>query len=264
MGKQAKRDRQKANREAARLARERSLKRSKQKRQALLLVGLLVGVFALLAIISLAQNDEKKNSMDGKVYQATITTNLGTITTLLDPAVAPKGVDAFVKLAKAGDYNGIAWARVAKDFVIQSAEPKGTPDTGVGEAPPKNIFQLGDLGYAKAASDPPLFYNGVFFIVSGNGTAALNAQPAQYAYFGTVKDAASLAVAQKIMALVPATGDGAPTAPATIDKVTITTIAKPKSPPDLGSTATTAPAATTPAPVPTTGAATTGAATSTR
>lgn len=214
------------------------LRRNKQKRQAILLIVLLAVVFAIIAIVQVAKDDDKAATttttttapktayvprpFTGEVWQATIQTNFGTITTLLDPALAPKGVQAFVDLAQAGKFDGIPWARAAKDFVIQSAEPKDTTKSlGTGEPAPFNQYLTGDLGFAKSDTDPALDLTGTFFLVAGSDTALLNSRPDTYAWFGNVKDQQSLNVAVQIMNLAPPANDGPPTKTATIEKVTV-------------------------------------------
>ncbi len=60
--------------------------------------------------------------------RAIIHTPHGDITLSLFPTTAPKTVENFVKLAKSGYYNGLAFHRVVPDFVIQG----GCPNTKAG------------------------------------------------------------------------------------------------------------------------------------
>ncbi len=68
--------------------------------------------------------------------QAIITTPRGDIRLALFPKTAPNTVANFVKLAKAGFYDGLAFHRVIAGFVIQGGCPntregaKGAPGTG--------------------------------------------------------------------------------------------------------------------------------------
>ncbi len=68
--------------------------------------------------------------------QAIITTPRGDIRLALFPKTAPNTVANFVKLAKAGFYDGLAFHRVIGGFVIQGGCPntregaKGSPGTG--------------------------------------------------------------------------------------------------------------------------------------
>jgi len=67
---------------------------------------------------------------------AVIKTNYGEMTLAFWPDVAPKTVENFKKLARAGFYDGTAFHRIIKGFMIQGGCPntkkgaKGTPGTG--------------------------------------------------------------------------------------------------------------------------------------
>ena len=73
-----------------------------------------------------------------KIIKATIQTVRGVIELELYPAVAPKTVDNFVKLAKQGFYDGTTFHRVIADFIIQGGDPQsktlplGDPKLGTG------------------------------------------------------------------------------------------------------------------------------------
>jgi peptidyl-prolyl cis-trans isomerase B (cyclophilin B) len=54
---------------------------------------------------------------------ATITTNKGVMEIVLDSSVAPETVKNFVKLAESGFYNGTAFHRIVKGFMIQGGDP---------------------------------------------------------------------------------------------------------------------------------------------
>jgi len=68
--------------------------------------------------------------------QAVIKTSYGEMTVAFWPDVAPKTVENFKKLARAGFYNGTAFHRIIKGFMIQGGCPntregqKGVPGTG--------------------------------------------------------------------------------------------------------------------------------------
>lgn len=154
-----------------------------------------------------------------KTYTARIATSCGDITVALDDDRAPKGVNNFVFLARAGFYDGLTWHRVVTDFVIQGGDPAGDGSGGPGyqletELPPDGRYPLGALAWAKAADDPPGTAGSQFFVVTGeNGTSL----PAEYGYFGTVTE--GLENAQKIESL--AQGDGPPRVPVYIVSITI-------------------------------------------
>ncbi len=68
----------------------------------------------------------------GKEYTIKITTNRGDIELELYPRHAPKTVNNFVFLSKAGFYDGITFHRVIDDFVVQGGDPTGTGRGGPG------------------------------------------------------------------------------------------------------------------------------------
>ena len=61
-----------------------------------------------------------------------IKTNKGEMRVTFYEKDAPNTVANFVKLAKSGFYNGLAWHRVIPDFVIQGGCPKGDGTGGPG------------------------------------------------------------------------------------------------------------------------------------
>ena len=75
-------------------------------------------------------------STPAPVEHAIIKTSLGEMTLAFWPDVAPKHVENFKKLAREGFYNGTAFHRILKGFMIQGGCPntkngaKGMPGTG--------------------------------------------------------------------------------------------------------------------------------------
>jgi cyclophilin family peptidyl-prolyl cis-trans isomerase len=63
---------------------------------------------------------------------ATLHTNHGPIELELHDADAPKTVENFRKLAADGFYDGVAFHRVIRDFMIQGGDPTGTGTGGPG------------------------------------------------------------------------------------------------------------------------------------
>ena len=63
---------------------------------------------------------------------ATIHTNLGPIAIELYPDDAPKTVQNFTELAEKGFYDGLAFHRIIRDFMIQGGCPQGTGTGGPG------------------------------------------------------------------------------------------------------------------------------------
>lgn len=242
MAKQAKRERQRLNREARReaeLAAARRRKRWRTGRTIAIFAVPLVIVFVVLQLRSSGSSEpNRKFSQRGEVtlkpdtlYTSTMDTSEGKMVLNLDAATAPESVKNFVFLARKDFYDGLTFHRVAKDFVIQSGDPKGDGSGGPGyqiqaETPP-NGYQVGSVAWAKGEQEPPGTAGSQFFIVTspapapGQGLDAINQQPYQYGILGTVADEQSLGVAQKIGALAPASTDGKPTKKVTINKVTI-------------------------------------------
>lgn len=58
--------------------------------------------------------------------KAVIKTNMGDMTFVLFPEVAPKAVENFTTHSKNGYYDGLIFHRVIKDFMIQGGDPTGT------------------------------------------------------------------------------------------------------------------------------------------
>ena len=152
-----------------------------------------------------------------KTYVATIETNKGTMVFTLDPAKAPRTVNSFVYLARYHYFDGISFHRVVPNFVLQGGDPTGTGTGGPGyefadELPQAGEYRYGDLAMANAG---PNTNGSQFFVISGADGAAL---PPNYSLFGHLKD--GKATIDAIGAL--ATGDGPPSEPVTMTKVTIT------------------------------------------
>jgi cyclophilin family peptidyl-prolyl cis-trans isomerase len=244
MAKQAKRERQKLNRETRRQAELAAARRRRQWR-----TGRTIAIFAVPLVIVLVVFQLRSSGGGGAsepnrkfskapaqtlkpdtTYTATIDTSQGKMVVALDASAAPKSVNNFVFLARKHFYDGLTFHRVAKGFVIQGGDPKGDGSGGPGykiqaETPP-NGYQVGSVAWAKSQQEQPGTAGSQFFIVTspapspGQGLDAINQQPYQYGIVGNITPD-SLAVAQKIGALAPASGDGKPTKKVTIKKVTI-------------------------------------------
>jgi cyclophilin family peptidyl-prolyl cis-trans isomerase len=241
VAKQAKRERQKLNREARRQAELAAARRRKQWRTGRTIAILAVPLVILFIVLQLRSSGgsepQRTFSKPGAVtlkpdtlYTATIDTSEGKMVVNLDSATAPKSVQNFVFLARKQFYDGLTFHRVAKDFVIQGGDPKGNGSGGPGykiqaETPP-NGYQVGSVAWAKSQQEQPGTAGSQFFVVTspaptpGQGLDAINQQPYPYGIIGNVTPD-SLAVAQKIGAFAPASGDGKPTKKVTIKKVTI-------------------------------------------
>jgi cyclophilin family peptidyl-prolyl cis-trans isomerase len=247
VAKQAKRERQRLNREARRqaeLAADRRRKQVRMGRNIAILAVPLIAVFVILQLRSSGGSEPERDfSKRGEVtlkpdtlYTATIDTSEGKMVVDLDATAAPESVKNFVFLARKNFYDGLAFHRVAKDFAIQGGDPKADGSGGPGyqtpvETPP-NGYQVGSVAWAKGEQSPPGTAGSQFFVVTtaGPGLDGLNQRaspdtPYPYGIVGTVTPD-TLPVAQKIGALASpnATDDPAtqrPTKKITIKKVTI-------------------------------------------
>lgn len=101
--------------------------------------------------------DEVMAAVEQGSFTAVLHTVKGDITLQLDAVAAPVHVTNFVKLARAGFYNGVTFHRVVADFVIQAGDPTGTGAGGPGyaikfeQSPLKHV--KGALGMARS-NDP--------------------------------------------------------------------------------------------------------------
>lgn len=126
---------------------------------------------------------------------ATIQTNRGTIKIKLYPEEAPKTAANFIKLARQGFYNGLAFHRVEPGFVIQGGDPKGDGSGGPGYAIPdeKNKTLKHNVGAVAMAKAGPDTAGSQFYIVITNPAHRLDEG---YTVFGQVIQGQS--VAEKI------------------------------------------------------------------
>ena len=87
-----------------------------------------------------AQSETSKNTQETMTQDtgevAIIKTTKGEMVVAFWPEVAPKTVENFKKLAKQGFYNGTAFHRIVKGFMIQGGDPiskKDDPRVGTGD-----------------------------------------------------------------------------------------------------------------------------------
>ena len=128
-----------------------------------------------------------------KLYEATITTQRGTIVLCLQPSLAPITVNNFVTLARNHFYDGLKFHRVVAGFVIQGGDPKGDGSGGPGykfnDEPVRQKYVLGALAMANSGVNT----NGSqFFICIADDTTKL--QPL-YNLFGKVVTGLPVALA---------------------------------------------------------------------
>jgi HEAT repeat protein/cyclophilin family peptidyl-prolyl cis-trans isomerase len=130
----------------------------------------------------------------GPRRSALVRTERGTIEFTLDSAAAPRTVENFIRLARSGYFDGIAFHRVVPNFVIQAGCPRGDGWGGPGYQIPCEYsdrpYRVGTVGMALAGKDTG---GSQWFIT-------LSPQPrldGHYTVFGQV--AAGLSVAERIM-----------------------------------------------------------------
>jgi len=116
--------------------------------------------------------------------QATMSTNHGDIEFELFDEDAPKTVENFRKLAREGFYDGLAFHRIIKDFMIQGGCPQGTGTGGPGYTFEDEINShkavRGSLAMANAG---PNTNGSQFFIVTLEATPWLDGK---HTVFGKV------------------------------------------------------------------------------
>lgn len=106
--------------------------------------------FVNLLLFGLSYSQSEKNKM-GNNYRYVISvkkgdTPLGDITIELFPDVAPKHVQNFDSLVAIGFYNGTAFHRVVKGFMIQGGDPNS-------KSKPKNTWGMGDPSQKKIPAE---------------------------------------------------------------------------------------------------------------
>ena len=155
-------------------------------------------VLALTALMSLLlcgcggkKSGEVEPAPDSQIYTAQIVVeNYGTIEVELDGETAPRTVENFVGLARAGFYDGLTFHRIIDGFMIQGGDPEGN---GTGGSGTNLIGEFADNGIenpishtrgtiSMARTKDPDSASSQFFIVQ---TDALYLD-GQYAGFGHV------------------------------------------------------------------------------
>lgn len=122
-----------------------------------------------------------------KTYTATVTTNFGEYTAVLDPAKAPGTVNNFVSLARSKYFDGTTCHRAIPGFMVQCGDPTATGSGGPGyqfadELPAGGEYQLGSLAMANSG---PNTNGSQFFVITGDQGVSL---PPNYTLFGQVTD----------------------------------------------------------------------------
>ncbi len=83
-----------------------------------ILINLLAAVLAVASV-----NAEEQKPMNSAKEVAVIKTSEGEMVAEFWPEVAPNTVENFKKLARSGFYDGTAFHRIVKDFMIQGGDP---------------------------------------------------------------------------------------------------------------------------------------------
>ena len=104
------------------------------------------GVAVLVSVLAVFGQAEKKPEAQKPAAQTTnevavIKTSLGEMMVEFWPEVAPKTVENFKKLARQGFYDGTAFHRIIKGFMVQGGDPN-TKDPSKEE-----LYGQGDPGY---------------------------------------------------------------------------------------------------------------------
>jgi len=131
---------------------------------------------------------------DPSTVEAALVTDKGTMVVTFFPEQAPKHVKSFLTLAQKGFYEGVAFHRVMRNFMIQTGCPhskkggSGVPGTGgPGYQLPAEFNDIphtrGILSMARARD--PNSAGSQFFIVHGEHASFLDGQ---YTVFGKVEE----------------------------------------------------------------------------
>src|ERR1700730_11416590 len=106
-----------------------------------ILTATLLGLLFGSALFGAEEKKEEKASMNASNEVAVIKTSEGEMVTEFWPDVAPQTVENFKKLARAGFYDGTAFHRIVKGFMIQGGDPL-TKDPSK-----ERLWGSGDPGY---------------------------------------------------------------------------------------------------------------------
>jgi peptidyl-prolyl cis-trans isomerase B (cyclophilin B) len=166
-----------------------------------------------------------KKTAAGKTFTAVLHTTCGDVTLKLYGAKAPQTVASFLQLAK-GYWDDSPCHRLTTQgiYVLQCGDPTGTgtgsPGYGFGieNAPTDGDYPAGTVAMARGQS--PDSNGGQFFIVYRD--TKLPTDSGGYSVFGKVTGGMDVINAVAKAGTNSSTGDGAPTQPISILKVTVT------------------------------------------
>ena len=152
-----------------------------------------------------------------KSYFARMATNKGEMLIKFKPDVAPMHVTSFIYLARMGYFDGLKFHRVIKGFMAQGGDPMGNGTGGPGyqfggEFSPKALHN--GPGVVSTANAGPGTDGSQFFIMF----RAYPSLDGSYSVFGQVEEGLATL---KAMEAAANPGDGPPTEPLSITKVTI-------------------------------------------
>ncbi len=157
-----------------------------------------------------------------KRYTATIETNKGSFDVEFYPDDAPRTVNNFVCLARAGFYDGTPVHRIIPGFVIQGGDPTGTGSGSPGyRFEDEAISKEYSKGILAMANSGPNTNGSQFFVVLGDLRGQL---PKNYTIFGNVIAGEETvdAIASTPIAPNPRTGErSSPTETITLERVSI-------------------------------------------
>lgn len=147
---------------------------------------------ALLLGILTACGSGNSDELSGKHHVEIVIRDYGTIAVELDADAAPITVANFLKLAKSGFYDGLAFHRIINGFMMQGGDPEGTGMGGSSEKIKGEFSANGvknDLSHTRGAismarSQAMDSASSQFFIVHQDSTFL----DGQYACFGYVTD----------------------------------------------------------------------------
>ncbi|MFN2628854.1 MAG: peptidylprolyl isomerase [Gaiellaceae bacterium] len=131
-----------------------------------------------------------------KRWLATVTTNCGSFSILLDVRHSPKTTASFAALARRGYFDRTVFHRIVPDFVIQGGDPTQSGAGGPGyttvERPPPTLrYVRGIVAMAKTPTEAAGTAGSQFFVV----TAADARLPPVYAVLGRVVKGDAVAAA---------------------------------------------------------------------
>lgn len=130
---------------------------------------MLLSCVALMSLLSMTALSEEPNPMSNEV--AVIKTSEGEMVVEFWSGVAPKTVENFKKLAKEGFYDGTAFHRIVKGFMIQGGDPL-TKDPSK-----ESRWGTGDPGYKiKAEFNAKSHQRGVLSMARSNDPDSAGSQ----------------------------------------------------------------------------------------